>query len=83
MEYSKDKQYFVIETLRRNEFSATAIQKILKEAWPEECLSEEKRDSFGHQGGSGMDKSEKQVQAQEEIRQIIENDNFVSVRHSV
>ena len=28
-----------------------------------------------------MDKSEKRVQAQEEIRQIIENDNFVSVRH--
>ena len=35
---------------------------------------EEKRDS-------GMEKSEKRVQAQEAIRQIIENDNFVSVRH--
>ena len=40
MEYCKDKQYFVIETLRRNDFSAAAIHKILKEALPEECLSE-------------------------------------------
>ena len=54
----------------------------MKESWPEECLSEhrvrcivqeyreEKRDSFGRQGGSGMDKSEKRVQAQEKIRKL-------------
>ena len=39
MECCKDKIYYLIETLRRCKYKATAIHEILEQAWPEDCLS--------------------------------------------
>ena len=39
MECLKDKLYFLVETLRRNNRKATEIHEFLQNAWPEDCLS--------------------------------------------
>ena len=38
---SKEKLYFLIETLRCNEMKASAIHNIMNVAWPEHSFSEQ------------------------------------------
>ena len=40
---SKEKLYFLIETLRYNEMKASAIHNIMNVAWPEHSFSEHVR----------------------------------------
>ena len=39
MECTKDKMYFLIETLRRCQMNATQINDIISTAWPDEALN--------------------------------------------
>ena len=73
MECTKDRMYFLIESLRRSGYNATEIRNIIQKSWPDNCLSvsqiraicqqfrEEKRDSFGRTKGSGRNKSDTRI----------------------
>jgi hypothetical protein len=92
MECSKKNQYFLIETLRRNEFNATQIHTILYTAWPDECLSVQQirklsqqfgqgdRDSFERKQGSGRPKSDIRVDSVAAVTRLVREDSSITVR---
>ena len=69
MECTKEKQYFLIETLRRNGMKGTQIHSIIERAWPGDGLSlrrvqevlkdyeDGERTTFTRTSGSGRPKS--------------------------
>lgn len=84
MECSKDKLYFLVETLRRCNKNATDIHAIMSESWPDECLSvrrirtlcqefrEGDRNSFERERGSGRRNSELRNESVDRVEQMIE-----------
>lgn len=92
MEYTKDKAYFFIETLRRCGFSATDIQSHLETGWPDEAMKlrqvqqlvkefkEGSRTSFERNHGSGRPESDLRKQSIDIVSNLIEEDNNRTVR---
>ena len=91
MNCSKENMYFFIETLRRVEYKAADIHRVLTQAWPDDSFTEahvrklcqqfreETRTTFERQEGSGRPKSERRSDNVETIRDLIENDRSMSV----
>lgn len=92
MEFSSDKMYFFIETLRRNHVSAVKIHEYLESAWPEDTVSlrhvqriskefsDGTRLSFNHSPGQGRPVSDVRKAAIENVNQRIIGDNCLSIR---
>lgn len=93
MNCSKEKMYFLIESLRRAGMNATEIHNITAASWPEECYSishirkicqeynEERRTSFERKEGSGKVKSDVRLQNVDGVSNLIHQDNRISLRH--
>lgn len=93
MECCKDKIYYLIETLRRCKYKATAIHEILEQAWPEDCLSlrriqeickeikDGKRTSLERIEGSGRPSTELRTTNIDEVSRLIEDDSCITTRH--
>jgi len=93
MNCTKEKMYFLIESLRRADMNATEIHHITSAAWPEESYSvrhirklcqeftEERRDSFERKAGSGNAKSDVRLRNLEAVKNLIQQDNRISIRH--
>lgn len=92
MECTKDKIYFLIESLRRCDYNATEIHNIIERSWPDECLSlsriraickefrDETRDSFERKEGSGRHKSDTRTQHTAAVLNMIEDDPTVTIQ---
>lgn len=92
MECTKENLHFLIETLRRCDYNASEIHRIMEEAWPAECLSvqriraisqsfrEETRETFKRNPGSGRPKSDVRRNNIDSVRQLIEEDSCLTVR---
>ena len=92
MECSKDKLYFLVETLRRNNRKATEIHEVLQNAWPEDCLSvrqiqrlckeyeDGNRNSFERKEGQGRPVSDLRLENIEAVSNLIEEDSSITLR---
>jgi len=92
MEATKEKLLFLIESLRRCQYTATKIHKIMKISWPDDCLSlrrvqtlckefkDGNRDSFERKDGTGKTKSVIRTDNVEQIRQLLDKDNTLTVQ---
>jgi len=92
MNCTKEKMYFLIESLRRNDMNATEIHTITNTAWPNESYSvrhirkicqefkEERRDSFERKEGSGSNKSETRWQNVAAVEKLVKEDHRMSIR---
>ena len=92
MECTKDKQYFLIESLRRNNLNASKIYEIVLTAWPEECLSARRirelcqgirngdRTDFNRAVGSGRKSSELRLNSVGQVEQLIIGDPSMSIQ---
>lgn len=92
MEATKEKLLFLIESLRRCQYNATEIHKIMETSWPDDCLSlrrvqtlckefkDGNRDSFERKDGSGKTKSNTRTENEEQVRQLLEEDNTLTVQ---
>lgn len=86
MECTKDRQYFLIESLRRNDMNATEVHNIISRAWPEECLSVVQirkimrdfntgdRETFKRKDGSGRRKSEHRLENINAVRELLDEE---------
>ena len=91
MEFSKDKLYFLVETLLRNNRKATKIHEVLQNAWPEDCLSvrqiqrlckeyeEGNRKSFERKEGQGRPVSDFRLENIEAVSNLIEEDSSITL----
>ena len=92
MECTKEKQYFLIESLRRNNMNASEIYEIVSIAWPEECLSVRRireicqdirngdRTDFNRTVGSGRKSSVLRLNSVGQVEQLIIDDPSMSVQ---
>lgn len=93
MEISKDKLYFLIESLRRCDFNATEIHGLINRSWPDYCPSvinirkrcqefrEGTRNSFERKEGSGRAKSDSRTENVDAVLALIEEDSSLTLRH--
>ena len=92
MECTKDKLYFLVETLRRNHKKGTEIHEIMQNAWPEDCLSvrqiqrlckeyeDGNRYSFERKEGQGRPVSDLRHENIEAVSNLIAEDNTITLR---
>ncbi len=92
MECTKEKMYFLIESLRRCNYTATKIHTILMQSWPDQSLSvrriqelckefkEGNRCTFSRIDGSGRNYSDERYAKVEEIKRLIDDNNSLSTR---
>lgn len=92
MDCSKDKIYFLIESLRRCDMKATEIHAIVTRSWPEQSLSlrhiqklckefrDGERESFDRAQGSGRRKSDTRTENIDNVKALIEADNSKTVQ---
>ena len=92
MECTKDKIYFLIETLRRSDMNATEIHTIINKAWPDQCLSivtirrrcqefrDETRMSFERKQRSDCRKSDTRNDNIQEVARLIDENNCITLR---
>jgi len=92
MEASKENIYFFIETMRRHDYNGTDIYTLLKESWPDECISVQRvrkilkefedgrRDSFERKDGSGRKKSDARQKNVDNVKRLLEENSCITVR---
>ena len=92
MECSKDKLYFLVETLRRNNRKATEIHEVLQNAWPEDYFSvrqiqrlckeyeDGKRNNFKRKEGQGRPVCDLRLEIIEAVSNLIEEDSSITLR---
>lgn len=92
MNVTKENIYFLIETLRRNDYNGVQIYEILHQSWPNECITVQRirkimkefedgqRNTFERMGRSGRHKSEHRNENVDNVRNIIEQDSCTTVR---
>lgn len=92
MQCTKEKQYFLIESLRRNNMDATEIYGMVSKAWPDECLSVRRirelcqkmrngdRTDCNRAVGSGRRSSELRLNSAGQLEQLILTDPSMSVQ---
>lgn len=92
MQCTKQNQYFLIESLRRNAIDATEIYQMVSTAWPNECLSVRRirelcqemrsgdRTDFNRTVGSGRKSSELRSNSVDQVEQLIIIDPSMSVQ---
>lgn len=92
MECTKDRQYFLIETCRRNNMNATEIFNFIESAWPGECFSlvhirkicrefsEGIRLTSDRHPGSGRRKSDERIDNKINVENMINENKSITVQ---